>query len=170
MADSTFLARTILNKCNTLLAGRTRYSNKVNFFWMFFGLTLCILQLQQMQEEYARDVLYSLLADPTLDLLLLKPHFDTLHADALNRLNALIGFESSVFMVWNKQRHTQGGNSFPRPLSNCPKDKKTAWLPYGSFFIVSERKELWYPIGFNSSSFFLRMPLSKYVKFGDLIF
>ena len=44
-------------------------------------------------------VLNNLFEDPTLDLLLLKPRADTLHADALNRLNALVGFESTVFMV-----------------------------------------------------------------------
>ena len=37
--------------------------------------------------------------DPSLDLLLIKPRTDILHADALNRLNALVGFESTVFMV-----------------------------------------------------------------------
>jgi hypothetical protein len=41
----------------------------------------------------------NIFGDPSLDLLLLRPQTDQLHADALNRLNGLIGFESTVFMV-----------------------------------------------------------------------
>uniref|UniRef100_A0A183C0R8 Pre-mRNA-splicing factor RBM22 n=1 Tax=Globodera pallida TaxID=36090 RepID=A0A183C0R8_GLOPA len=68
----------ILDRCNSLLASRSRYTSK---------------------EEFARIVLQTLLGDHSIDLLLLKPHFDSVHADALNRLNALIGFESTVFMT-----------------------------------------------------------------------
>ncbi|KAL3114540.1 hypothetical protein niasHT_014347 [Heterodera trifolii] len=76
--ESSYLARQILDRCNILLANRSRYTSK---------------------EEFARTVLQTLFGDPSVDLLLLKPHFDSLHADALNRLNALIGFESTVFMT-----------------------------------------------------------------------
>uniref|UniRef100_A0A914ICD2 BRCT domain-containing protein n=1 Tax=Globodera rostochiensis TaxID=31243 RepID=A0A914ICD2_GLORO len=76
--DSLYLARIILDRCNSLLASRSRYTSK---------------------EEFARVVLQTLLGDSSIDLLLLKPHFDSVHADALNRLNALIGFESTVFMT-----------------------------------------------------------------------
>jgi hypothetical protein len=53
-----------------------------------------------LKEEFALSVIQNIFSDPSLDLLLLKPHpADLLHADALNRLNGLIGFESTVFMV-----------------------------------------------------------------------
>nr|CAD2140626.1 unnamed protein product [Meloidogyne enterolobii] len=80
MVDFTYSsnnARSLLDLCNELIAIRPRYTDR---------------------DEFAITVIQQIFADPSLDLLLIKPRADTVHADALNRLNALVGFESTVFM------------------------------------------------------------------------
>lgn len=72
-------ARKIVDKCDELILYRSRVNDK---------------------DDFARLVIQNLFGDNSIDLLSLKPKFDAIHAEALNRLNGLIGFESSVFKVF----------------------------------------------------------------------
>uniref|UniRef100_A0A915DMR7 Sphingomyelin phosphodiesterase 4 n=1 Tax=Ditylenchus dipsaci TaxID=166011 RepID=A0A915DMR7_9BILA len=51
------------------------------------------------REDFARFVIQNLFGEDAAvgDLLLLKPRFDDVHAEALNRISGLVGFESTVF-------------------------------------------------------------------------
>ncbi|KAI1715957.1 hypothetical protein Ddc_10724 [Ditylenchus destructor] len=69
-------ARKIVETCDALMAARSRINDR---------------------ESFARLVIQNLFGEGSLDLLLMRPKFDELHAEALNRLSGLIGFESSVF-------------------------------------------------------------------------
>lgn len=51
------------------------------------------------KEEFTRTVIKNIFADPTLDLLLLRPKTDPLVEDAYNHLLTLVGINSMVFKV-----------------------------------------------------------------------
>lgn len=72
-------ARKVVDKCDELILYRSRVNDK---------------------DDFARLVMQNLFNDISIDLLSLRPKFDAVHAEALNRLNGLIGFESSVFKVY----------------------------------------------------------------------
>jgi hypothetical protein len=70
------------------------------------------------KEEFALTVLQEIFDNPSLDLMLLKPRpVDLLHADALNRLNALVGFESTLFtvsLIWKTWKKSDEFSSLSR--------------------------------------------------------